>query len=149
MNPLRHSPAAVQSAQDGKVYTGLEPSSSRVNSALTPPPGLMDCRPMLPMSRDNWSEGIIPDTCIGRSSLYGQEKFRSDPFNNPFLQVDTMNCPEVPQRILTSGKRKLGLTERSSSSERSLFEGTPSKIGIKFGTLPDKEDWWISRPKFE
>jgi len=121
----------------------------RVNSALSPPPGLMDYQPMSPMLRDNWSKGILRGTCTGKSSLYTKERFQSDPFKNPFLQSDTMNCPDHPQPILTSGKRRLESMGPSLSSEPSLFGETPSKTGIWFGTPRGTGEFWISQPKFE
>lgn len=137
--------------QDDKDVIGLEPC--QLKRMTTGMPRIRRSRTLsqsvAPISVDNLKEESQPDTCIGKSWLYSIEKYRSDPYYNPFLEVDIGNshAPQRPKIMLA--KKKLALEIPGSPLAHSPVNETPRPTGIKYGNAQQPTKSWIFQPTLE
>lgn len=89
---------------------------------------------------------VKPDTCIGKSWLYSRERFQSDPYNNPFLRQDIMNCRAQKQPEIMLARKKQGLESPSLNWVHCPSSPTVEKTGTEYGNVQEVEDLWTSRP---
>lgn len=144
--PLTHSPLV------DKDCIGYVLSPMPDNCPMTPcnSPSSHKSSPSLsPMQKVNSNGEWKLGTFTGKSSLYAEEKFQCDPFKNPFTEVDITNSLDRPVQKIIVGKKTQRSQVRASSTAKNLFDGTPSRIGIRFGNQPAQDNLWISQPRFE
>jgi len=102
-----------------------------------------------PISVDNWKEENQLDTSIGKSWLYSIENYRSDPYYNPFLDLDIGSSPEAQRPKIMLAKKKLALEIPGSPLAHSPCKGTPRPTGIKSGARQPVENLWTFQPTLE
>lgn len=103
------------------------------------------CQPESPTFEGSSNEETRPDICTGRFWSPFRRKSGYEE-SEKYSESIIPNSPGRKRRTNTFSKRLLGLKERNSSWEPSLFAETAVPIGKQYGPPPSPEISQISNP---